>query len=139
MEKLLKPQSRLVNVDRQRKLHDPGTFDRQLAQQRTHEALGWKNIWRRDAMSPPFGSAAYFAYRTQCAVKALADVVDFDPERRGGSPVLKRTRFKVSQLIAQLADGDSVDSLVDELELDADNVRQFLHALSVILDRPGNR
>lgn len=77
-----------------------------------------------------------FALRMYRAVQLLAEVIDIDPDRRGGIPVLKDTRFKASQILAQFADGDSISDLESELELDAEAVRSFLRALSVILDQP---
>ena len=66
----------------------------------------------------------------------LSESVDVDAQRRGGRPVLKDTRFKVSQLLAQISEGDSVEDLVRELGLDDATIRTFLRALSIILDRP---
>jgi len=70
------------------------------------------------------------------ASECLRETIDFDPDKRGGVPVLKGTRFKAAQLLAQLADGDSIGDLEENLELDRDVMEQFLRALSVILDRP---
>ena len=74
--------------------------------------------------------------RTQTAMKMLSDSVDIDPQRRGGIPVLKNTRFKVSQLLAQLAADGSVDDLVKNFDLDDTTVRKLLSGLSIILDQP---
>lgn len=69
------------------------------------------------------------------ALQLLKDSVEIDPERRGGYPVLAGTRFKASQLLAQIAEGDSIDDLEENLGLDRDVMQQFLRALSICLDR----
>jgi len=74
-------------------------------------------------------------YRIYRAVQQLREYVEIDPLKRGGVPVLRGTRFKLAQLFAQLADGDSVDTLVENLNLDGDLIRELLHSVAVILDR----
>jgi uncharacterized protein (DUF433 family) len=70
------------------------------------------------------------------AVALLEDCVDVSPNRRGGVPCLKGTRVTVAQILAQLAEGDSVDDLVDDMEIDRDTLVTLLNGLSLILDRP---
>jgi hypothetical protein len=50
--------------------------------------------------------------------------------------VLRGTRFKLSQLFSQLAEGDSIEDLVDDMELDGEVLRDLFNAMSVIVDRP---
>lgn len=66
----------------------------------------------------------------------LAECIDVDPARRAGIPVLKGTRFKASQVLAQIAAGDSIEDLIEDLELPEEIVRNFLQSLSMALDRP---
>ena len=70
------------------------------------------------------------------ALERLREFIDIDPARRTGIPVIKGTRFRVSQLFAQLADGDSISDLEDNLELDRALLQNLLHALSVVIDQP---
>ena len=70
------------------------------------------------------------------AVERLSEYIDIDPARRAGIPVIKGTRFRVSQLFAQLADGDSISDLEENLELDRALLQNLLHALSVVIDQP---
>ena len=99
---------------------------------RMREAEGW----RLPGEAIVTARSARIAYRTHAAVRMLSESVDVDVQRRGGRPVLKDTRFKVSQLLAQISEGDSFEDLVRELDLDDATIRTFLRALSVILDRP---
>ncbi|MEX2285582.1 MAG: DUF433 domain-containing protein [Planctomycetaceae bacterium] len=100
---------------------------------RKREATGWE-----DAFNPsrPGSHAAHIAYRTYMGVLMLRDSIDVDRERRHGIPVLKGTRFTASQVLAQIADGDSLQDLTDGLQLDHDILVNFLRGLSIILDHP---
>ncbi|HEV3006843.1 MAG TPA: DUF433 domain-containing protein [Pirellulales bacterium] len=57
----------------------------------------------------------------------------------GGIPVLKGTRFTVAQLFAELAEGESIDSLANEFDLDRAQLSTLLHALAVRVDVPADR
>lgn len=56
--------------------------------------------------------------------------LEIDPDRRGGVPCLPGTRFTVAQVLAELADGDSVSELVDNLDLDEKSIKDFLNELA---------
>ena len=71
-------------------------------------------------------------------VKQLENFVDVDPNRRGGKPCLKNTRMTVAQIIAQIAEGDSVDDLVEDMELDRDTLVGLLEGLAVVLEKSGS-
>lgn len=77
-----------------------------------------------------------FAERASQAVLTLQECVEVSPERLGGIPVLRGTRFSVAQLFAELADRAAVDELADDLELDPALIKRLLHALAVQLDKP---
>lgn len=77
----------------------------------------------------------HMLHRLFRAMQILQQTVEIDPRRRGGTPVLRGTRFKASQLIAQIAEGDSIDDLEEDLGLDREVMQQFLKALSICLDR----
>jgi uncharacterized protein (DUF433 family) len=74
--------------------------------------------------------------RCASAVATLKDRVEIDAARQQGVPVLRGTRLKVSQLLAELAESPGIDEVADDLELDSDAVRDVLHCLSISLDRP---
>jgi uncharacterized protein (DUF433 family) len=79
---------------------------------------------------------ARLAARLRRAASAVVRTVDVDTDRAGGVAVLKGTRFAVAQLMAQIAEGDSVDDLVEQFDLDRESIRTFLLALSDFLARP---
>ncbi len=79
---------------------------------------------------------AWLAERMRWAASALRDCVEVNPNKRGGIPVLKGTRFTIAQLFAELADGRNVVDVAEAFELDLDSVKTLLQGLSTHLDRP---
>lgn len=66
----------------------------------------------------------------------LSELIEISPAKLGGAPVLKGTRFSLAQLLAQLGDGDSLEDLVSNFDLDRDQLSGVLHALAKSFDRP---
>ncbi len=66
------------------------------------------------------------------------NTVEMDPQRLGGKPVLRGTRFPAAQVLSQIADGDSVESLAEDLDLDKKLIADFLHALASGLESFAN-
>lgn len=60
--------------------------------------------------------------------------IETDPERCGGKPVLLGTRFTAAQVLSQLAAGDSVKFLEDDLSLNVKHVKTFLLELGDFLN-----
>lgn len=73
--------------------------------------------------------------RLTFAALSLRTLIDINPEKAGGSPVLSGTRFKISQVLAEIADGKSVKKLARDFNLDAGKISETLHAISIYLDR----
>ena len=67
---------------------------------------------------------------------ALNDLIEVNPRKLGGVPVLKSTRFSIGQLLSVLADSAAVSEIASDFELDEEQVRQVLHALGVYLSHP---
>lgn len=67
---------------------------------------------------------------------ALRHCVEVSARKFGGIPVLKGTRFPIAQVLSQIAEGDSVDDLAENFDLDPECLRTLLHALAACLDRP---
>jgi uncharacterized protein (DUF433 family) len=74
--------------------------------------------------------------RIRHSAEQLRGCIDVDPQRRGGVPVLKGTRFPVSQVLAQIAEGDSLADLVADLELEEARLRELFHGLANLFDQP---
>lgn len=57
--------------------------------------------------------------------------IEVDPNRCGGVPVVKGTRFPISQILAELADGATVKKLCEDYDfLSPEEVREALHGLA---------
>jgi len=68
---------------------------------------------------------------------AATKYVETRPKKLGGTPVLKGTRFSLSQLFAELADSDAVKDIAVDFDLDADQLQSCLHAFALFFyDRP---
>jgi uncharacterized protein (DUF433 family) len=75
----------------------------------------------------------------ECALwghEALQNSVEIDPNRRGGVPVLKGTRFTVAQTLAELADSSGVPEIANEFDLDEETIRQLLYGLALLAEKP---
>lgn len=75
------------------------------------------------------------ALRWTHAISLIGECVDSQTGLRGGIPCLKGTRVTLAQILAQLADGESIDDIATDLALDRESLARFLNALSIILDR----
>ena len=71
--------------------------------------------------------SALFDSETEC--------VEADPDVRGGKPCLPGTRMTIAQVLAQIAEGDSVDELVSGMELSREPIVAALQALAKALDQ----
>jgi uncharacterized protein (DUF433 family) len=91
--------------------------------------------------SNPFRAAhdEWLAERARDSIFVLQECVEVSPEKLGGVPVLRGTRFSVSQLLAELADGETINGISDNYDIDEDLAARFLHALSVHLNKPAPR
>lgn len=74
--------------------------------------------------------------RYRQAVIALRNCLESNPQKLGGVPVFRGTRFSASQLLAELADSDAITGIADEFEIEEQALQTFLHALAVYFDRP---
>lgn len=60
--------------------------------------------------------------------------LESDPERQGGKPVLKGTRFTAAQVLAEIATGYSPHDVADDLDLRRSQVDLFLRELSTFIN-----
>jgi uncharacterized protein (DUF433 family) len=79
--------------------------------------------------------ADWLAERIRHATSTLRQVVNIDPDVRGGVPVLRGTRFTLAQLLAELAEGRSVSEIADAFRLNKEQIQQVLESLATYLDR----
>ena len=74
--------------------------------------------------------------RTRKSVLLLKDCIEVHPQKRGGVPVLRGTRFTVAQLLAEIAEGRSVAELAEDFDLDLDLIKKCLQGLAQSFDSP---
>ncbi len=68
--------------------------------------------------------------------ETLREVAEINPRRRGGVPVLKGTRFTISQALAELADSSGVNEVAQNFDIDANALKEMLEGLSLVLMQP---
>lgn len=79
---------------------------------------------------------ALLSSRLVSAAHILNEVVEINPQKGGGTPVLAGTRFKISQVLGELADGKSIFKLCREYKRDRKKLVNLLRGLAIHLDRP---
>jgi uncharacterized protein (DUF433 family) len=75
-----------------------------------------------------------FSERLYKAIAKLDESVESKPRVLAGTLVLRGTRFSVAQLFGELAEGESIDTIADDFELDRDSLSALLHAMAVCFD-----
>lgn len=65
----------------------------------------------------------------------LKACIEFEYNRRGGSPVIAGTRFTLAQVVAELAEGNSLNELTEDVGLPQEQVREALFVLSGFLEK----
>lgn len=88
------------------------------------------------------GTTNLLEWYIECEVnglRILEQSVDVDPDIRGGLPVLKGTGFTVAQTLAEIAEGPAADDLARRFNLVANDIREMLNGLSLVLQRPFSR
>jgi uncharacterized protein (DUF433 family) len=73
--------------------------------------------------------------RMTYAAYLLNELIEVDGDKAGGTPVLKGTKFKISRILGEIADGRSVSKLAKDFRLDIDKVVAVLHGMAIYLDR----
>lgn len=78
----------------------------------------------------------WLADRTRFAARELGDCVEMNPDKLGGVPVLKGSRISVAQILAEIGEGQSVEAVAADFDLDVELVKRLVTGLAVCLDRP---
>lgn len=65
-------------------------------------------------------------------LQTLNDTIEISPILRGGIPVLRGTRFTVSQLLAELANTCGPAEIAENFELDEEQIIAFLNGLALV-------
>jgi len=96
---------------------------------------GWGRLGER-APTPWRSSGELVGDRLSRAEVTLTYCVEVNSRKMHGVPLLKGTRFPVAQVLSQIADGDSIDDLAENFDLDREQLASLLHAFSAYLDKP---
>lgn len=59
-----------------------------------------------------------------------------DQNRCNGKPCIRNTRFSVAQLIAELAEGRTVEEIAEDFRLDCSDVEGALEEVAMFFDKP---
>lgn len=62
--------------------------------------------------------------------------VVIDKDIFNGFPVLKNTRFPISRIFAEIADGTGIDQLAEEYDLDKSMLQKLFLELGISFNRP---
>lgn len=111
---------------------------RKLADHRDSEAILLRNVSdlvtaMADVRRSEDGWVVSGAEQSDTARPIIADAAV-----RSGRPVLRGTRFLVSQVLAELADGESIATISEQYDLDECLIVEALRDLAVTLDGAKN-
>lgn len=67
-------------------------------------------------------------------VQTLKDLVDVDDDVMGGQPCLRGTRVPISTILGEIADGQTVDEIAEDRDLDVEDLKGILHATAKVLE-----
>jgi uncharacterized protein (DUF433 family) len=96
----------------------------------------WASTYRGSALRGLSAATEWYVQSQVHGLVALRNVVDVDPERRSGIPVLRGTRFTVAQVLAELAETEGVEELAENFDLDVHKIKDLLNGFSLLLNRP---
>ena len=71
-------------------------------------------------------------------IKIADDIIVSNVGIRGGAPCIRGTRFTISQLLAELADGNSLQNICKDMKLDFEDCQTVLNAISFAFYKRGN-
>jgi len=74
--------------------------------------------------------------RLTYAAHLLEKLVEIDPQKAAGIPVIAGTRFKISQLLAELAEGHSIAYIARQFDLEKAKLSEVLDGISIYMDQP---
>lgn len=95
--------------------------------------------WSRSFHAPRQSASVVAEWYFQCAyfgTETLHHCVEVNPQVRGGVPVLRGTRFTVSEAMAELADSRGVSEVAENFDLNEELIRELLSGLSLLLNQP---
>lgn len=70
------------------------------------------------------------------AAIALSTNIEAHPDKRGGVPVIRGTRFKIAQLLAEFSDSSAVYDIAKDYDLNPKQIKSILRLMATYLDQP---
>ena len=96
----------------------------------------WPNVVDAEGKTTALSLRYDVVGRIIYATNILSKLIEIDPEKRGGIPVLMGSRFPISRLFAEVASGRSIVDIAEDKDLDIVEVRQIFEAFASYLGRP---
>src|SRR5438552_1626835 len=78
----------------------------------------------------------WLAERSHQALVSLHIIVEVNPEKLGGVPVFRGTRFSIAQFFTEVADSQAIHDIADNFELNENELRTFLHHFATYVNKP---
>jgi uncharacterized protein (DUF433 family) len=97
------------------------------------------NLYPRQHHHHRFAAEEWYWLCALHGSERLSTCVDIDPDVRGGVPVLRGTRFTVSEALAEIADSDAIEDVSRNFDLELSSLRELLSGLSLLLNHPYSR
>jgi uncharacterized protein (DUF433 family) len=96
----------------------------------------WLQLQMQGHLLSSDSEAEWLIERARFSLLSLRDCVEVNPNKRGGVPVLRGTRFTVAQLFAEIGEGRSIGDIAEDFELDLAVIKELFESFSIQLDRP---
>ncbi|HKI30582.1 MAG TPA: DUF433 domain-containing protein [Gemmataceae bacterium] len=80
--------------------------------------------------------AEWLVERAKYALLVIQDCVEVNPNKRGGVPVLRGTRFTVAQLFAEISEGRSLGDIAEDFDIDLVIIKKVMESFAIHFDRP---
>ena len=61
----------------------------------------------------------------------LKESIEINEKKMGGNPVLKGTRFPIYQIMDELYEGENINDICDDYDLDLDIVKYLIGGLAM--------
>ena len=100
------------------------------------EAIGKMGPDHPFSISRDDAEAEWLVERAKYALLVIQDCVEVNPNKRGGVPVLRGTRFTVAQLFAEISEGRSLGDIAEDFEIDLVIMKKVMESFAIHFDRP---
>lgn len=78
----------------------------------------------------------WLSQKLDFAMTTLNELVEIDPDIRGGIPVVRGTRIPVARILAEIAADSRLSEIADDFGIDCDTLKKLLDGIATKVDRP---